>query len=289
MAIDVTIRQKLFGGRTMPLEVILGDDLHYGNFADESLDVGELGDTEFVAYNPECIGRGFSVIWNPKEKKNVILRLPFPSTPRELTDFYAAVERMVKYWDAKLIVDGNRMSLATFLAGFQDMVSFNDRIIGQFSREVLDGEHDTLTLCSAMWPLAMGKDEAATFLEDPENYAVWLHEKQAMDAYYASPRFYMGEQGVFGRYMLMNDLPAIFPEKPTVPFGVTDPTTGKALECSEWRIRFGIEGEEEPLGEIAYSRFLSIISDSKKSKYDGAHFLLSEMTEAEIKALVSDK
>ena len=32
MAIDVMIQQKLFGNKSMPLEVILGESLHYGNF-----------------------------------------------------------------------------------------------------------------------------------------------------------------------------------------------------------------------------------------------------------------
>ena len=65
MAIDVLIKQKLFGNKTVPLEVILGDSLHYGNFENDRLNIGELGETEFLAYNPRRIGRGFSVIWHP--------------------------------------------------------------------------------------------------------------------------------------------------------------------------------------------------------------------------------
>ena len=82
MAIDILIKQKWFGNKTMPLEVILGDDLHYGNFINDQLTVGELGESEFIASNPECIGRGFSVTWNPTEKKSINLRLPLPSTKK---------------------------------------------------------------------------------------------------------------------------------------------------------------------------------------------------------------
>ncbi len=285
MAIDVLIKQKLFGSKTMPLEVILGDHLHYGNFVNDQLHVGELGETEFVAYNPQSIGRGFSVVWNPKEKKTIALRLPLPSTTQELKDFYDAVERMVKHWDGKLIVDGSRVSLPEFQAGFDNMVDFNDKTIKQLSQQILDGESDTLTLYSAMWPLAIGQEEAALFMENPDYYAEWLHEKQSMDVFFASPHFYVGDNGIFARYILTNNLPTVFPHQPTVPFGTTDPATGNPLECKEWLICLGIEGEKEPLCEMEYNKFLSLIPENKKSKYDGSHFLLAEMTEEEIRGI----
>ena len=285
MSIDVLIERKLFGNKTMPLEVILGEHLYFGNFVEDQLNVGELGETEFVAYNPKSIGRGFSVVWNPKEKKKIALRLPQPSTTSELKDFYAAIERMVNYWDGKLIVDGSRVSLPDFISAYDDMVVFNNKIIKQFSQQILNGEHDTLTLYSAMWPLAIGKEEASLFIENTNYYAEWLHEKQSMDVYFSSPKFYMGDNGIFARYILTNNMPAIFPYQPMVPFGATDPTTGKHLECIEWLILLGIEGEKEPLSEIEYSKFLGLIPESKKTKYDGSHFLLAEMSEEEIRQL----
>ena len=287
MAIDVLIKQKLFGNKIMPLEVILGEHLHYGNFVNDQLNVGELGESEFIAYNPESIGRGFSVVWNPKEKKTIVLRLPQPSTTQELKDFYAAIERMVNHWDGKMIVDGSRVSLPDFLSSFDNMVDFNNKIIKQFSQQVLDGEHDIFTLYSTMWPLAIGKEEATLFIENPDYYAEWLHQKQSMDVYFARPHFYVGDNGIFGRYILTNNLPAVFPHQPTVPYGATDPTTGKQLECKEWLIWLGIEGEKEPLCEMEYSKFLSLIPEIKKSKYDGNHFLLAEMSEEEIRMLAN--
>ena len=285
MSIDVLIKQKLFCSKTMPLEVILGEYLHYGNFINDQLNVGELGETEFIAYNPESIGRGFSVVWNPKEKKTIALRLPQPSTTSELKDFYAAIERMVSYWNGKLIVDGSRVSLSAFMSTYDNMVDFNNKIIKQFSQQVLDGEHDTLTLYSTMWPLAIGKEEASLFMENPNYYAEWLHEKQSMDVHFASPLFYVGDNGIIARYILTNNLPTVFPHQPTVPLGAKDPTTGKRLECKEWLIWLGIEGENEPLCEMEYSKFMSLIPEGKKSKYDGSHFLLAEISEEEIRKL----
>ena len=288
MAIDVLIKQKLFGNKTMPLEVILGEHLHYGYFVNDRLNVGERGETEFIAYNPESIGRGFSVVWKPNERKSISLRLPQPSTVQELTDFYAAIERMVKYWNGKLIVDGSPVRLSDFQSSFDSMLDFNERIIKQVSQDVLDGKHEVLTLYSTMWPLSVGKEEATLFIENPDYYAEWLHEKQSMDVYFASPTFFAGDEGIFGRFILVNNLPAVFPNQPTVPFGVTDPATGKQFECKEWLILLGVDGEKEPLCEMEYSRFLSLIPFHKKSKYDGNHFLLTEMTEEEIRLLSND-
>ena len=285
MAIDILIKQKMFGGKTMPLDVILGEHLHYGNFVTDQLNIGELGENEFVAYNPDSIGRGFSVIWNSGEKRTIALRLPQPSTTLELKDFYEAVERIVKYWDGKLIVEGSRVDLSDFLSGFDDMVDFNEKVIKQMSQQVLDGEYEVFTLYSTMWPLAMGKEEANLFMENPDYYAEWLHEKQSMDVYFASPEFYDGDEGIIGRYILTNNVPVVFPNEPTIPFGTIDTKTGKELECDKWLICLAIEKEEEPLCEMEYSKFLSIIPESKKSKYDGGHFLLNEMTEEELRAL----
>lgn len=287
MAIDVLIKQKLFGGKTMPLEVILGRHLHYGNFVHDQLNVGELGKTEFLAYNPEHIGRGFSVVWKAEEKKSIALRLPQPSTTQELKDFYDAIARMVKHWDGKLIVDGVRVSLSDFLAAFDNMVAFNQKIIQQFTQQVLDGEADHLTLYSAMWPLTIGKEEAALFVENPDEYARWLHEKQSMDVYFASPNFYVGDDGIFARYILTNNLPTVFPYRPVVPVGANDPTTGKQLECKKWLIWLGIEGEDQPLCEVEYAKFLNLVPEDKKSKYDGNHFLLAELTEEEVRTLAT--
>ena len=79
----------------------------------------------------------------------------------------------------------------------------------------------------------------------------------------------------------------MLPYQPTVPLGTTDPATGKRLECKEWLILLGVEGKKEPLCEMEYSKFLSLIPENKKSKYDGNHFLLDEMTEEEIRAFCS--
>ena len=57
MSLEVVIKQKLFGKKTMPLEVILGEELYYGNYENDCLNVGEMGAEEILVYNPERIGK----------------------------------------------------------------------------------------------------------------------------------------------------------------------------------------------------------------------------------------
>lgn len=287
MSIEITIKQKLFGSKTMPLEVILGNDLSYGFWENDQLTEGKLGETEFIAYDPNAIARGFSVIWNPDEKKAVTVRLPQPSTTRELRSFYDAVERMALHWGGALIVDGTRTKLSAFLGGFDNMVDFNDRIISHFTEQILNGENQNLTFYSAKWPLTIGMEEAEKFQDDHSLFGRWLHEKQSMDIFFCNPRFFAGEAGIFGQFMLMNDLPTVFPYKPSVPFGITDPATGKPLECSLWRVALVIEDQPGALCEVDYDTFLSRIPKNHKSRYDETHFLLSQLTEAEVRNLAN--
>ena len=287
MSIEITIKQKLFGNKTMPLEIILGNELNYGFWENDQLTEGKLGETEFIAYDPNAIARGLSVIWNPDEKKAVTVRLPQPSTTRELRSFYDAVERMAVYWGGALIVDGTRTKLSAFLEGFDNMVDFNDKIISHFTEQILNGENQNLTFYSAKWPLTIGTEEAEKFQDDHALFGRWLHEKQSMDVFFCNPRFFAGESGIFGQFMLMNDLPTVFPYKPSVPFGITDPATGKPLECSQWRVALVIEDQPGALCEIGYDTFLRRIPEDHKSRYDATHFLLSELTEAEVRRLAN--
>ncbi len=283
MAIDVVIKQKPFGNKSMPLRVILGDDLEYGIYVGDQLETGKLGGGEFIAYNPYCIGRGFSVIWKPDEVKEIALRLPIPSTKYEIKDFYSAIERMVKHWDGSLTVDGNKVSLPDFLSGFERMVELSNDILNRISSNVIRGEHEDLVLYSAMWPLTMGIEEARRFLGDPEHYAWWLHKNQTIDAYFESPKFYYEEGGMCGKYMLTSDLPAVFPNKPAVPLGAIDYSTGKPIECKKWSVIIVVD--EKVVCDIEYPKFLELVPKEKISRFDGDRFLLSEMTEEEIRAL----
>ncbi len=285
MSIDISIKQKGLLKKTMPLEVILGQELRYGCYEDVlRLEQDKLGENEFIAYHPKHIARGFSVAWTPHEMNQITLRALTPSTTEELRDFYDAVKRMTDYWKCTLEVDGNRISPYEFQNGFANMLDFDRRALKHFAKSVVSGEIGEQTLFSAFWPLVMGKPEAERFVNDPNAYAAWLHDKQSIDAYYAKPSFFKTEDGIVGRYALTEGTLSIFPIKPYVPFVVCDPETGKELQCNEYGIFLYSVTRDESLGVAEYNKIMQSINPAKLSRYDANHVLIEELTLKEMNA-----
>ncbi|MBQ8495905.1 MAG: DUF4299 family protein [Clostridia bacterium] len=287
MSIDVVINQRNLIKKKLPLSVILGDELKYGAFENDHLNPGVVDKNDFIAFHPKHIGRGFSVIWNEKAKNAVELRLLHPTTPDELSDFYAAIKRIAKYWNGILFVDGKRTSLAKFLMGYDDAVSFNEGIIKQFSGEVLSGKHDTLTFYSAMFPLYIGKDEAKLFTDDVNIYYQWLHEKQSVSARYASAEFYQTEKGIVGEFTLSAGESVLLSQIPIVPFGMTDEQTGEPLECKKFRVSL-ISEDGKKIATVHYGDFWKRLPKAKMRKFDGKQTLIAPLTEEELQSLIED-
>ncbi len=285
MSVEVVVRQKGLFKKTMPLEVIISDRLLYGEFDGVRLIPDKLGENEFIALDPDHFGRGFSVVWNKEEKQSVSFHLPMPSTPEELRAFYDAVARAATYWHADVELDGNVMSVSAFLAGYDNMVAFNARALEDMVRQLVDGRQTEWSLHAAMWPLTMGRREAERFLQDPDAFGRWLHEKQTVGAYYAVPTFYKTNDGIIGHYMLPCDIPTIFPLSPYVPFGVTDPQTGRELICNQFYVSFEEADMAGNFASIPYERFLERLDRTKISGYDTRHFLLESLSAEEIRAL----
>lgn len=281
MSFWITIKQKGFSKKMLPLEVILGEKLKYGAFSGDCLQKDVLGESEFIAYDPEHIGRGFSVAWTPKEKKKIEFRLLIPSTPEELRDVFDAAERVASYWNASIVADDTKMKLPAFREYYNEMVKHNENMLKHFSNEIINGTYETLTLYSALFPLHISREEAEVFANAPESYFRWLHEKQSVDAAYSSPSFFMKENGeICGIFRFVKGKSHIFPVKPTVPFGVTDPRTGKALECNDYGIVFfEKEDDENPEASMSYSEFLARTENFGKQKFTAELFLLPTLSD----------
>lgn len=286
MSIDISIEQKGLFKKTMPLEVILGKELRYGCYEDIlRLETDKLGETEFIAYHPSHIARGFSVVWNPQEKERITLRSLTPSTPEELRDFYDAVKRMTDYWKCTLEVDGSRMKPDEFQKGFAEMLDFDRRALKDIAQRVVSGENGDQTLFSAFWPLVMGKPEAERFLNDPAAYTAWLHDKQSVDAYYAKPSFLRTEDSIVGRYAMTEGTVSIFPVRPYVPFGVCDPETNNALQCDRYAIFLCSITQQKKIGIAEYHKVMQSIDPDKLSRYDANHVLIEGLTLNEMEAV----
>ena len=296
MSIDIVIRQKGLFKKTLPLSVILGDNLACGVYeAGYRLDPGEWKseDGEIVVYDPHHKGRGFSVIWTPTQKKGVVLRALHPTCAEELKAFYATVARITDYWSCSLEVDGNPMTPAEFQAGLSDMLEANDRYLDLFIQESMDKEpYESMTLFSAFWPLEFGAKEAAEVKNAPEGaparFARWLHEMQSVDTYYAVAGYMEEKDGIVSRFAFTEDCDSLFPVKPSVPFGITG-ADGKPLEVSRYEV--AIVATSTPsvsvIGTIPYEAFMAALSPDKVSYYDAKRVRIAPHSLSELKELIA--
>ena len=296
MSVDIVIRQKGLFKKTLPLSVILGDNLACGVYeAGYRLDPGEWKseDGEIVVYDPHHKGRGFSVIWTPTHKKGVVLRALHPTCPEELKAFYATVARITDYWSCSLEVDGNPMTPAEFQAGLSNMLEANDRYLDLFIKESMDKEpYESMTLFSAFWPLEFGAKEAAEVKDAPEGaparFARWLHEMQSVDTYYAVAGYMEEDDGIVSRFAFTEDCDSLFPVKPSVPFGITG-ADGKPLEVSRYEV--AIVATSTPsvsvIGTLPYEAFMAALSPDKVSYYDAKRVRIAPHSLSELKELIA--
>ena len=291
MSIDIVIRQKGFFKKTIPLSVILGDHLACGVYdACFRLEEGEAKEGELAVYRPDRKARGFTVTWTPRERRKITLRTLHPTAAHELEDYFATVERIMTYWNATLEVDGfKNVPLPTFMESLDAMIEHNRRYLEMFTDKVLAGERGPITLCCALWPLHFGVKEAEAAKEHPagaaDYLAEWLHERQSVDAYYAAPGFITEAGGLFGRFAFSADCQSVFPLTPSVPFGVTDPKTGRPPVVEDYEVAFVSPAEDGILGTVPYDLFLNALEPDKVTYYDAGCILIAPHTPAELEAL----
>ena len=287
MSIDVTITQKSLIKKTLPLNIILGDELKYGAFDGMRLDPDVIGEGGFIAYNPKHIGRGFSIKWNEQEKEKIELRALTPANPDEIRDFFALVERICSYWKCELEVDGEKLSIREFLARLPEFIDFNEHSLKAFFEELVSGKQKQFSMFCAMWPLEIGIDEAKRFVENPEEFYSWMHERQTIDAYYAKPSFFVSQDdSIFGRYVVTEDVRSIFPLTPSVPFGNVDPDTHEQLKCDTFVVGLYSTTEDSGLGLVPYDAFLEYVLP-KSEKYDGFNIIFEGLSFEDMKELLN--
>lgn len=287
MSIDITIKQKGLSRKALPLSILLGSSLSYGSPDGPRLKPGVIEGSEFIIYNPDCISRGISVRYDPKKRKEIRLRLLNPTSEQEIHALYQCVGRIVNCWKCELEVDGTKTSPADFQRGLPAMLDLNERALYSFLEKILSGESYHMTFFSAMCPLTMGSEEAVQFKTGGvAAFRDWLHEKQSIDAYYAQPSFYRTDEGIVGRYVIGEDTLSIFPDKGRVPFGTTDPDTGKALQCEVYEMYLFSLKLDSILGKVPYDEFFPLLAPGKRSRFDAGHSLIKPLSTDEMKEML---
>ena len=287
MSVDITIMQKAANKKVLPLEIILGKDLHFGaldvNFC---LHAGQRAESEILVFNPQHLARGFSVLWKPEEKEKVTLRALTPTTNEEIQDFFDTVRRITNYWgDSVVLLDGEPETVESILSREGEVRSFNQMTLKELCELIVE-EEMTRVLYATRWPLNIGVEEAKAILEDSERYSQWLHEKQSMDVRFGAFEFYRSQNGPAGRIIISEEVPVIVPIRPSVPQGFMDPETGAQLECKDYGVCFYSVAKQALLAEVDYERFLNMARAHGAEPYDCNHLLFPALKLEEIEAMI---
>ncbi|MBR5517183.1 MAG: DUF4299 family protein [Firmicutes bacterium] len=290
MSIIVKVRQTRLIKEPVPLKVVLGPDLLYGTYDENwSLVAGKRNPSDFVAYTPYQMARGISVNWSEEETDCISFKVLLPTSPAEIKELFFAAQRVCEYWDGEIEVDGKLMEIETFAEDYTKLLLFNEQTLKEMALSIIDEETTELTLFAIMWPLVMGKNEAEAFAFQPSYFSKWLHEKQSVEAYFSKPAFYRSENGILGRFAMSEEMRAIVPIKPYVPYGFDDPETGELIKCDDFGMLIYSAKQDNTIGELKYDDFLAKIKKQCKKKvknYDGNHLIIEGLTEEELEALV---
>ena len=290
MSVDLTITQRGLIKKPLPLNVILGDELAFGRYDPGwRLENGKMDDDGFIAFLPTAPARGFNVTWNAVERKRVALRLLTPTSRAEVRAFYAAVQRIARYWNGALRVEGEEIALDRWMAGLDDYLAFNEKGLSHIVQKLLDGgdESHSLALFSARWPLYLGLEEARAFSRDPAAFDAWMAEKQSVAAYYAVPGFFDApEGGIVGMYTLAANQLSFLPKEPAVPFGAVNRATGEPMKCDRFMIALLSASPGEELGRMDYASVLDRLPPDKTARYDGRSLLIQPLTRDELQGIL---
>lgn len=282
MACVVTITSKNPTKKTLTVEEIAGSDLAYGVMDDNyRLDAGKTG-TYTVLYAPAAIGRGFEVC--PREDE-VEMILTFPNSRSDIELFYLTVQRICGLYGTKQFqCDGNAMHLSDVEHLIQQGVDLSLDALRQAAEQVGSGKVRSLTIFGAVNPLCIGEKEIARFGSGDDRldrFGEWLNEKQRLDSFYASPRYYSDQNGnVWGCCFIGSGIVSTVALSLWKPLGADE-----NIEISAWYAYVSHYNSDEPGVKVPYDRFIAYVSALENTTYYDAEHIVICLTDEEVDEL----
>jgi len=284
MSVDVFIEQKKPLKTTLNLTFLqnmcqaLG--LSYGvpntAYALSDYDGGQdIGDTTFVLYDPQKIGRGFS-FWADESRHDCFVRLNNPATNEDITSFYGCIGYLCRELKTDhFLQDSNETHSVSQIGELaQNITVWNASELLTFIKM------DFSIVFGAMYPVAIEQDIIKRLLSLPESKAIdvfasYLHEKQKNDYYYAKASLFEDNETVItlGMYTVTEEVDSIFPLCPYVPFNYG---VDFDYPVDEWIVTFVHEknGDYCVAGRMDFQDFASAYGLPGKPRFDAKHVII---------------
>lgn len=269
MSVNVRIMQKgFFRQKKFTMEDLVKlSHLAFGVMDENyTLIPNQVGDHTLL-FDRKYLQRGIELYtWN----HDICLNLSLPTSMDEIQLFYYLVKLYCDFMNTNQFVKDD------VLMDFKDMdlqMVYDKRTSAEALMELEEkcvDENQYFEVFGILHPISIGKKELSYFHSDLDLFGNYLHSKQIVDAYFASPRIYNAHGKRIGMYALGANIPTILPLEPYV---VLNQVEG----IEEWYVFM-----EQKL--VKYADLMSYLSTS--SYYDANHRLYT-LSKEEIQNVLS--
>ncbi len=284
---QIVIRQKHFHSQLLPIEVITDNHLIVGSFSRkcDNFEEGVLDRGYITVINPDKPARSFQIVWNPWEKKVIVLFVDELTCESEYDDVLAIVKRVVEYWKGCLLnVNNKKMTIEEFEKMIEQIKEDCPNLIHQALEDVYENPTmnlDDFSILCARSILYPGKELFNEFLNDSQLYQNWITEKQSSDAYFLSAVLNTEEEKNILTYNIDLTKKLILPYKPRVPIPLID-----KLEEQEFFWKINLFENEEFIATIdSLEELYAKIPEENKEAFDHKSWVLLPLTAEQIKQL----
>ena len=263
MAVNVRIKQKksLFNKVLNIDDIIKLTNLSYGTADDNFRIVMNEKGTNTLLYDENKLARGIDVSF---DNNDIILYLNLPTTKSEIKLYYDVIEKICNKLKVKSYIRENEEVVVEGKADYIKLdVDASTRALSDLYDKLTSSEYTRFELFGIYNPISIGVKEIEEIDANLNNLEKFLHEKQVMDVYYATPRVYEVKGRLVGLYAIGPNIPSV---APTEPYIVLNRIEG----VNEWYVM--TEG-----CTIKYDDFFNNVKS--KEYYDFNHVVLTATPE----------
>ena len=214
MSVNIRIMQKGFFRRKKFIidDLVKMSHLSFG-VMDENCQLipNQIGD-HTILFDRKYLQRGIEIYI---QNHDICLNLSLPTSMDEIQLFYYLVKVYCEYMDTnEFVKDDWLMNIKDIdLQMVYDKRTSADALMDLKSKL---SDHKYFEIFGILHPISIGENELNDFGTDLDLFGQYLHNQQALDAYYATPRIYNAHGRRIGMYALGADILTILPVEPYV-------------------------------------------------------------------------
>lgn len=270
-------------------ELLIKCGLQYGSTNEFYILEEEIKGDTAILYNPNRIGRGVFCDMGQISSGMIEMSYNIPTTKAEIDDFLAIVlevKRQLIDIELYCVEEERHLTVEELLANRDNMVSFSLQSLKKFCA---NKEYQAYIFTLAKFPYTLTKEQVEYFetCEDLNEFEQLLHNKQAMDVYYAKSSLYRNKetQKIGAFYTLTEACESVFPiaVDQQVKLAMSD------IKIDDGFISFFLLSENRMIeGYYNYNQFIKVMLEKGATFFDGDHILVAPMTKEQIEQVIEE-